>query len=212
MNTRLRILCEQEYIGRRYDSSYKLQAKFAQYYLLPKGIDVLKQHPEIFNAQILKNIKKDVNASERFVRHSINIFNVYAKLKEQYDETSNGSFYFYTKSYMVGYIVDSFPKPYPDAFASFRSQPSKDIGHYITECFDDTMPQSVMRKRIEQLIDHADSDEWSLTQSYPTILLVCENDRIKKNVQRWAAQESDRGWSSDLVIKVVSLDDEKWVP
>src|SRR5487761_1142882 len=49
MNTRLRILCEQEYIGRRYDSSYKLQAKFAQYYLLPKGVEVLKQHPEIFN-------------------------------------------------------------------------------------------------------------------------------------------------------------------
>src|ERR1700691_4894520 len=56
MNTRLRILREQEYIGRRYDTTYRLQAKFAQYYLLPKGIAVLKQHPEHFNPQVLRNI------------------------------------------------------------------------------------------------------------------------------------------------------------
>jgi DNA-binding HxlR family transcriptional regulator len=210
INTRLRILCEQEYIGRRYDSSYKLQAKFAQYYLLPKGIEILRQHPEIFNVQILKNIKKDVNASESFARHAINIFKVCAKLKEQYGDTSNGSFHFYTKSYMVGYIVDSFPKPLPDAFASFRATLGRAIEHYIIECFDDTMPQSVMRKRIEQLVDHADSDEWSLTKSYPNILLVCEIDRIQKSVQRWVTQESYRGWSNDLAINVVALDANKW--
>jgi hypothetical protein len=72
------------------------------------------------------------------------------------------------------------------------------------------MPQSVMRKRIEQLVDHADSDEWSLTKSYPNILLVCEIDRIQKSVQRWVTQESYRGWSNDLAINVVALDANKW--
>lgn len=210
MNTRLRILCEQEYIGRKYDSSYKLQAKFAQYYLLPKGIEILKQHPEYFNAQVLRNIKKDTSASERFVRHCINIFSVYAKLKEQYGKTSDSGFYFYTKSYMVGYIVDSFPKPLPDAFVSFKVSADRQVRHSVVECFDDTMPHSVMRRKIERIIDHADGGEWSLTASYPEVLLICETERLKKNVQQWAKQEYDRGWSNDLVINVVSLGESDW--
>jgi len=200
MNTRLRILCEQEYIGRRYDSSYKLQAKFAQYYLLPKGIVMLKQYPEHFHAQVLRNIKRDEGASERFARHSINVFAIYAKLKDKYGEDVGGSLYFYTKSYMVGEKAEGFPKPLPDAFASFGDE------HYIIECFDDTMPQSAMKKRIEQLVENADSGDWILTKGYPSVLLVCETVRLQKLVRRWADVELERGWSDDLSIEVKALD------
>ena len=210
MNTRLRILCDQEYIGRRYDNSYKLHAKFAQYYLLPKGIEVLKQHPDHFNAGVLKNIKRDVDVSDRFVRHCINIFAVYARLREQYGEVSGNSFHFYTKSYMVDDKAEGFPMPLPDGLASFRMISDHRLKHYLIECFDDTMPQSVVRKKIERLVDHADGEEWSLTSPYPVILLVCETERLRKLVRQWSQQESDRGWSNDLVINVVSLEEEKW--
>jgi hypothetical protein len=43
---------------------------------------VLKQHPEHFNKQVLRNIRKDVDASDRFIRHNINIFTLYTRLKE----------------------------------------------------------------------------------------------------------------------------------
>jgi hypothetical protein len=157
MNKRLHILYEQQYIGRRYDSSYKLQAKFAQYYLLQKGIEVLKQYPGHFNKQVLRNIKIDVKASDRFVQHSANIFAIYARLKELHGEASGSNFHFYTKSYMIGEKAEEFPKPLPDAFASFKVIKNKPVQHYFIECFDGTMPQSVMRKRIEQLIDHAET-------------------------------------------------------
>ena len=119
MNTRLRILCEQEYIGRRYDSSYRLQAKFATVLLTAKGIEVLKAYPEHFNKQVLRNIKKDVDASDRFVRHCINIFAVFAKLKELYGRLRVIAF---TSILRVTWLVEKaegFPKPLPDAFASF---------------------------------------------------------------------------------------------
>lgn len=207
MNTRLRILCEQEYISRRYGGSYRLQAKFAQYYLLPKGIEVLKQHPEHFNKQVLRNIKKDVDASDRFVRHNINIFAVQAKLKELYNDVSGVGFRFYTKGYMIGDKAEGLPKPLPDAFTSIKIAEDKSTKHYLIECFDDTMPQSVMRKRIEKLIDHSDNDEWTLTEKYPTILLVCETERLRKTVQRWANAEVKRSWSTELVISVKTIDD-----
>src|SRR5215471_11927841 len=72
MNERLRVLCEQEYIGRRYDSSYRLQARFASYYLLPKGIEVLKKKSKEYRTSVLRNIRKDNAASDRFAQHCIN--------------------------------------------------------------------------------------------------------------------------------------------
>jgi len=45
IHTRLEALIAQEYIGKNYDSSYKLDGKPATYYLLPKAFAVLrKQH------------------------------------------------------------------------------------------------------------------------------------------------------------------------
>jgi len=205
MNKRLQILCEQEFIDRRYDSSYRLQAKFAQYYLLPKGIEVLKQYPEHFNKQVLRNIKKDVDASDRFVRHGINVFAVYARLKELYGDVSGDGFHFYTRSYMVGEKAEGFPKPLPDAFASLKTAQNKPIQHYLIECFDDTMPQSTMQKRIEQLVDHADSEEWALTGSYPNILLLCDTERLQKNIQRWANAELEQSWLNDLAVEVKTI-------
>ena len=205
MNTRLRILCEQEYIGRRYDTGYKLQAKFAQYYLLPKGVEMLKQRPEHFNLQVLRNIKRDQHASDRFIRHSLNIFAIYAILLKSYKETSGSGFHFYSKSYMIGDKAEGFPKPLPDAFVSFRTPQDKQLEHYIIECFDDTMPQSAMKKRIGQLINHADSGDWTLTKEYPRILLVCETERLQKLVRKWVDTELEQGWSDNLIFEVKAL-------
>jgi DNA-binding HxlR family transcriptional regulator len=36
MNRRLQVLCDQEYIGRKYDSSYKLQAKFIHKHVITR--------------------------------------------------------------------------------------------------------------------------------------------------------------------------------
>ena len=41
---RLRILVEQEYIGKRYDNSYRLAGRSAEYYVLPKGIAVFEEN------------------------------------------------------------------------------------------------------------------------------------------------------------------------
>jgi hypothetical protein len=131
---------------------------------------------------------------------------VYARLKELYGDTSGNGFHFYTKNYMTGEKAEEFPKPLPDAFASFRTTELKPAKHYLIECFDDTMPQSAMRKRIEQLVDHADSNEWTLTKAYPNMLLVCETERLQKSVERWAKQEVERSWQDILTIEALRID------
>jgi len=195
MNTRLRILCEQDYIARRYDESSKRRIQFASYYLLPKGIAVLKERPKDFRYQVLRNIRKDVNASDRFAEHCLNVFTLYAAFKELYGD----DFTFYTKSHISN--VDYFPKPLPDAYVKFKKRETGEkLRHYMIECFDGTMPEFVMKQRIEALVNHADSGEWTAKTTYPNTLLVCGTDSLQKKAQKWADKALDQGWADKLVI------------
>jgi ATP-dependent Clp protease ATP-binding subunit ClpA len=64
--SRLATLEKQGYIGRRYDNSYKLQGKFAAFYLLPKGLQYLKSI-DAAEPQALKMMYNDPKASDKFV-------------------------------------------------------------------------------------------------------------------------------------------------
>jgi hypothetical protein len=196
MHERVRILCEQEYIGRRYDGNYRIAGKPAYYYLLPKGIAVLKQRPDDFNYQVLRNIRKDVTGSDKFVEHSLNVFAVYIEMKKSYGD----SFKFFTASYLHQY--DYFPKPLPDGYVSIQQPGEGASKHFIVECFDDTKPGFVIKKRIEQLLEHADSGEWP-SACYPELLFVCCTEALKKKVEKWSAKVLEASWVDDLMINVM---------
>jgi len=200
MNTRLRILCEQEYIGRRYDKSYKLQARFATYYLLAKGIEVLRQDPSDFRPTVLRSIQRSASASDRFVRHCLNIFSLYCLLKERHDDR----FKFFTRSYLQGY--DYFPRPLPDAYITCQEESGKTYRQYIVEYFDDTLPQQAMQQRIKLLADHADSGEWTTEAAYPAILLLCHTARLQRKVQKWADKAAEESWTNELTITATTPD------
>ncbi|MGI0133909.1 MAG: replication-relaxation family protein, partial [Candidatus Micrarchaeaceae archaeon] len=192
INTRLRILCEQEYIGRHYDSSNRQHAPYATYFLLPKGITYLKESPADFQKNMLRNIQKDreQSPSSRFIRHNLAVFATYAQLIKQY----GGTFKFYTKSYLSLPAFDSLPEKRPDAFVagSFGTPTAE---QYIIECLDDTMPYSIMKQKIARLVDHADGGIWPSEKPYPTLLFVCQNEQLKKHVQRWATKTIADGWT-----------------
>lgn len=56
MNERLKVLLDQEYIGRRYGPEYRLLRKHATYYLLPKGVKALRQHNGKYHELVLHNM------------------------------------------------------------------------------------------------------------------------------------------------------------
>src|SRR5437868_3895445 len=98
MNERLKILLDQEYIGRNFSPEYHLLRKHASYYLLPKGIDALKQIPDnTFDTSILRNIRKDKAASDQFIDYCLGVFDVYCQLKTVYGD----SLHFFTKSQLA---------------------------------------------------------------------------------------------------------------
>lgn len=200
MNERLRVLCEQEYIGRRYDSSYRLQAKFATYYLLPNGINTLKQQPEKYQAKTLRNIRKDINASDRFVGHSLGVFAAYASLKPLY----GASFTFDTKSNLSHPDFDYFPEVLPDGYAAYSAK-SGERKHFMLECFDATKPQKFLRQRIAQIIDHEYTDGWKDGDPYPEILIVCDTEELRQKAQKWVIKIVEDEAAEEMKFYVTSL-------
>lgn len=187
INVRLQILCDQEYIGRNYDGTYKLQGKPATYYLLPKGIKLLKQSSDIFNPKVLKNIRNDWRAKERSIEHRLQVFGIYCSLKRLYSDELK----FFTDSYLKLPKYAYFPQPLPDAYVSFKQDKTK---HFLLEYAESSTPFFVFKKRIKYYMSYAEDNLWSKNSKLPVILLVCENEELRKKVEDQVAQALDRTW------------------
>ncbi|MBP9826891.1 replication-relaxation family protein [Candidatus Saccharibacteria bacterium] len=172
---RLKILCDQQYIGRKYDSSYRLQNKYATYHLLKKGIDALKENP-VFDKQVLANIARDKTRSDKFITHSLNIFMVYIDFKRLYGDR----FRFFTDSYLRGY--DYFPDPAPDAYLQFKEDESQ---HYFIVFIEESILYFVRQNRIKKYIDYARSKKWldETDSEMPTVIIICEKESLRYSVE-----------------------------
>ncbi|OGL22640.1 hypothetical protein A2707_04985 [Candidatus Saccharibacteria bacterium RIFCSPHIGHO2_01_FULL_45_15] len=199
IHERLRILTEQEYIGKRYDSSYKLLGKPAAYHLLPKGIDALKTD-NVYDTKLLKLLAKDSNASDRFIRHCLSVLAASVQLSGLYG-TEHTQLQFRTRSDYAG--NELFPQALPDGYAFTENAKTKERTHYFVECFDGTMPDSVMRKTITKHVDWYDNDNWTTEALYPTVLLLCRDERLKAKVDKWVTKILDDAWSDDVQFKTL---------
>lgn len=184
MNERLKVLLDQEYIGRNYEPEYRLLRKHASYYLLPKGISALKQAEPNYNKAVLHNLHKDKTASEQFVNHSLAIFKTYCDLKARYGE----SLRFFTKSQLAQF--DYSPKPLPDAY--IRLKAGNKEKQYFLEVLQSTRPFFVAVRKARRYISYADDGEWEVTNTdLPTVLLVCDNDTLRKRLEKHLANIDD---------------------
>jgi hypothetical protein len=192
--SRLKVLEEQGFIAKRFDSSYRIQGKPAAYYLLPAGARKLQEtHSTEDEAVNIKSIYKDKTISETFIQHSLNIFCVYNQLKAQYgDELA-----FFTKTNLASY--EHFPKPFPDAFTSLETK--NNTQYFFVEILEDTQPFFTAVRGVKKYLDHKESGEWTITETdYPTILFICESISLQKRLQKQIAKMLNASWVDDLIF------------
>lgn len=179
MNERLKILLEQEYIGRHYEASYRLHNKHASYYLLPKGMKVLKKVDTKYNETIFRNIYKDKTASEQFISHNLTIFKIYCDLKTQYGDQLK----FFTKSQLKAY--EYFPDPLPDAYFRIATDDADEPVQYFLEFLASTKPFFVSVRKARRYIAYDESGAWDDTgTSLPTIILACDSETLKQRMDK----------------------------
>lgn len=174
-NVRLKILLEQEYIGRNYDKSYKLKHWLATYFLLPKAINLLKADKEL-DAKGLHLSYYSRSAKTNFVNHWLRMFRLFLKFDELYGDNLE----FFTNTELAEQT--NFPTVRPDAYLSFSGKHSN-IPNCMLDLLESNKPADQIRQRATRFInDYQTNSDWG--SNYPRILLICDNVGLERDMQR----------------------------
>lgn len=205
MNERLKVLLDQEYIGRNFEPEYRLLRKHATYYLLPKGIESLKQVPDNkFSLSVLRSIRNDQKRSDQFIEECLSIFSVFCQLKALHA----GNLHFFTKSQLINryeYFSEFVPSTY---IRVVTNDTEKD---YFLEYLQSTKPFFAATQRLKEYIEYADSGEWETeTDSpFPKVLLICDKPTMQNRLL--ARSASILGDADDeLKFFVATKDEGTW--
>lgn len=213
---RLKILLDQDYIGRHYNNSYKLAGRPAVYYLRTNGIKILEQLPDV-NSDTLKRCYRDKYASERFINHSMGVFKVCCQLlQSQHSDqgidmvSSNGDMDIkcFTKTDLVSYSY--FPDPLPDIYVKYTNIDKNGVNtlkHYFVDVVEGNVPFFVHQKRIDSYIAYDELGDWQVTKTkLPVVLLVCDTARLKVRIDKYIEQAQDRALFSNTEFRTRVLE------
>lgn len=168
---RLRVLCDQEYIGRHYSKQQQSMRQPAIYYLLPKGIAELRKDPDN-DTKVLHAMYKDQTASQQFINHSLSIFDIFIQLEKHCGDR----FDLLTKSELSG--LPDLPPKLPDAEITLQASARRNK-RYILLLIRDDVPPFAALKRVQELIDFEQQEGWQ-GPNPPGVLIVCDTAKRQK--------------------------------
>jgi hypothetical protein len=187
INSRLQILEDQEYIGRRYDKSYKLMNKPASYFMLPKGFAALRSMDGISNTT-LKNMYKDAQATDGFVERNLTIFGIYNKLETIFGQR----FDMFSKSELTG--MEDMPEKLPDGLIRLKTSasPRAKEHNFFLYYAEERQPLFAISNIITKQLEYGDSEDWNdLFGKPPAVILVCDSFTLERRLHRQAGRVED---------------------
>jgi DNA-binding MarR family transcriptional regulator len=197
---RLTILEAQGYISKRYNGTYKLAGKPAEYYLLPKGARLLQTYKSKTNKikatvtdKGIKNRYKDKVASGLFVAHSLHIFNLCLKLDELYVD----KIVYMTKSDLQSY--DYIINPLPDGYVYLERKVNGKQKHWFIKIFEDDVPLFIIIRRIKKYLSYYEEEEWE-DNNFPVVLMITKSSRRQQQVHRRIVKELRNAYLDELNI------------
>lgn len=190
---RLTILKEQGLIGKRFDSTYRLQGKPAAYYLTPEGARRLQESRGV--EVNIKTIYKDRSVSEQFMAHCLDLFRIYNVLRKRYGDEFN----LFTKPDLSSY--DYFPSTLPDAYIRLKN--GEVDKHFFLDIYQDHQPIFTVTRKVKQYIEYAESGEWETTGTeLPSVLVVCESERLQKQLLKKTTLIMNQNIGTDVVFAI----------
>lgn len=207
INSRLQILEEQEYIGRRYDKSYKLMNKPASYFMLPKGFAALRGMDSISNTT-LKNMYKDAQATDGFVERSLAIFSLCNKLESIFGQR----FDMFSKSELTG--MEDMPEKLPEGLIRLKTSdsPRAKEHNFFLYYAEERQPLFAISNIITKQLEYGDSEDWNeLFGKPPAIILICDSPALERRLHRQAGRVEDeaakgQGFYTSTTTEIMAID------
>lgn len=194
VHRRLQVLVEQDYIGKRFDSTYRIKGAPAAYYLTPNGARKLQEVHDANGgvAVNLSAIYKDKTVSDSFVTRCMALFDIYLNLKRDYGE----SLAFYTKNDLVA--QDYFPFIWFDAYMTLNTdRGQRDFFLWYAE---DAEPFFTLLRKIKQYLEYSESGVWEEEDTkLPALLFVCDSKGVYKRLQKRALSLLSSAWGDEVI-------------
>ena len=202
IQNKLQILVAQGLIGKRYDKSYKLAGRSAEYFITPKGARVLeKANPDSTNAWATKSLYKNKTVSDDFLKHCISVTETAHRLRAIYGDSKK--LHILPKSYMAQ--LDYYPSWTPDLHIEIPGKDETPTKHYFLDVWDSTKPFFVSVRKTRNYVNFKDGSVWQEDEPYPAILAICEDERTQKKLNRQMKRIIDEVWDDELVFATTTI-------
>jgi hypothetical protein len=206
---KLKVLEDQNLIGKRYEKAYKLQGRPAEYYLTPKGARLLMKRTdpktrivEKVTEQGIKNLYKNASVSSDYVQHCLKILEVSLRLSELYGEKLQ----FFTRMQMIPF--DYLPVWRPDGFMSIGSG-AKGKGapkRFFLDVWDGTRPFFVSVRKARSYITYSEDGDWPADKTdIPIVLMLCNTARDERKLRRQITKALDESYE-ELVYATATIE------
>lgn len=210
--TRLKILVDQGYIGQNYDKSYKIIGKPANYFLLPKGIQILRQQPFV-DPNVLKQAYYDKNKDDGHIQHRLNVFRAYVFIKHNYRK----QFQFFSKTELPN-LEYKLPRDLTDAYLQKNegvednggtSNPKLANPDYFLSFYEAIAPYWRIRNSIRRYITYAESEKWQKAseRDFPVVLVACGTKVFRTRLRNLIKREQDKTWAT-VVFEFLIIDQQ----
>lgn len=195
IQNKLQILEEQGLIGKRYDKSYKLAGRPAEYYITPKGARELeKRKPDNTNQWAVKSLYKNKTVSDDFLKHTVAVTDTAQHTRAIYGD----KLWILPKSYMANYSF--YPTWTPDLHLKIPARGDIPTKHYFVDIWDGSKPFFVSVRKTRNYVNFKESGDWQDNEPYPAILAICEDTYAQKKLGRQMKRILDDSWDDELVF------------
>ena len=195
IQNKLKVLEDQELISKRYDKSYKLAGRPAEYFITPKGARELeKRKTDSTNQWATKSLYKNKTVSADFLKHSITLTDTAHQMRAVYGD----KIWILPRSYMANYSF--YPKWTPDLHLKIPERGEAPAKHYFVDVWDGSKPFFVSVRKSRNYVNFKESGDWEEDEPYPAILAICEDTTTQKKLNRQMKHILYNAWDNDLVF------------
>lgn len=204
INTWLKDLTNKKIIGRHYSSKLGESTNPAIYYLMTESKKLLTGQPNVDDSQ-LKRVYREKTRSIKFINHCLLLADFYLDLIK----TCDGKTHFFTKTDLASH--DYLPFKHPDAYIATETK--NKTKRYFLEIIDVGTPRFMIRSKIKQYVEYFDAQIWQdkTAHPFPTILLLCPDDKIKDFLHKHIAKVMEEEADIDINIYLSTSSKFEWV-
>ncbi|MFO0887138.1 MAG: replication-relaxation family protein [Candidatus Nomurabacteria bacterium] len=203
IQNKLQVLEAQGFIDKRYDKSYKLAGRPAEYFITPKGARELERlKPGVTNKWATKSLYKNKTVSDDFLRHCITVTEIAKKLREIFGNIHK--MYILPKSYIAQYGY--YPAWTPDLHLEIPGRGSTPSKHYFVDIWDGTKPFFVSVRKTRNYVNFKDSEQWQEKEQFPVIVAICQDEKNQKKLNKQIKRILDDQWDEELLFATTTLD------